>query len=547
MKKHKYILMLGVLVAAFSFSSCDSFLDEDPKDMKPSNKFWKTKADAQSGVDALYYGGVLYLHDTNLGTGWTPNATMWPGIISGLYVDKRKDRTLTNASEGCTFNIESFDDPAFSLWHEYYKGISRANFVLANIPRMTNVLSQDEINNYLAQGKFFRAYGYFNLIKDFGDVPYITEPYTSPENMYVEPTPAADIYKYIETDLLDIINNNALPDVTFYNNGGYVTRAMAETLLAEVYLQWAGAPINGGNEYYDKAAKMALKVINSGTHHLEQASGSSDDLNSAFNVIKTTKSSDEIIFAKEYNYASYSIGNPYACRSAGTEATLWKDANNESVFNPNSNVMYNAYLPCDMIINSYAPEDIRGHEKQFFFKEYTDATGISHEFNNIANWMWFDEKALTEGHDGDYNVPIMRYSEVLLIAAEGLARTGHEANTEGGALYYLNQVRKRAGLPDETATGDALIQSILTERLHEFPLEFKVWDDIRRTRLYPEADGVNSGKLKWTPLTNATIQNKPDGSTKVGALPEYVLLWPIPLDEMQRNPALEGHQNPGWN
>ena len=547
MKKHKYILMLGVLVAAFSFSSCDSFLDEDPKDMKPSNKFWKTKADAQSGVDALYYGGVLYLHDTNLGTGWTPNATMWPGIISGLYVDKRKDRTLTNASEGCTFNIESFDDPAFSLWHEYYKGISRANFVLANIPRMTNVLSQDEINNYLAQGKFFRAYGYFNLIKDFGDVPYITEPYTSPENMYVEPTPAADIYKYIETDLLDIINNNALPDVTFYNNGGYVTRAMAETLLAEVYLQWAGAPINGGNEYYDKAAKMALKVINSGTHHLEQASGSSDDLNSAFNVIKTTKSSDEIIFAKEYNYASYSIGNPYACRSAGTEATLWKDANNESVFNPNNNVMYNAYLPCNMIINSYAPEDIRGHEKQFFFKEYTDATGISHEFNNIANWMWFDEKALTEGHDGDYNVPIMRYSEVLLIAAEGLARTGHEANTEGGALYYLNQVRKRAGLPDETATGDALIQSILTERLHEFPLEFKVWDDIRRTRLYPEADGVNSGKLKWTPLANAAIQNKPEGTVKVGALPEYVLLWPIPLDEMQRNPALEGHQNPGWN
>ena len=160
--------------------------------------------------------------------------------------------------------------------------------------------------------------------------------------------------------------------------------------------------------------------------------------------------------------------------------------------------------------------------------------------------MWFDETALKDGHDGDYNVPIMRYSEVLLIAAEGLARTGHESNAEGGALYYLNQVRKRAGLPDETATGDALIQSILTERLHEFPLEFKVWDDIRRTRLYPEADGMNSGKLKWTPLANATIQNKPDGSTKVGALPDYVLLWPIPLDEMQRNPALKGHQNPGW-
>ena len=107
-------------------------------------------------------------------------------------------------------------------------------------------------------------------------------------------------------------------------------------------------------------------------------------------------------------------------------------------------------------------------------------------------------------------------------------------------------MRKRAGLADETATGDALIQSILTERLHEFPVEFKVWDDIRRTRLYPVADSKYSGKLKWVDLATAPIQNKPVGFTKVGAIPEYVLLWPIPQDEMQRNPALDGHQNPGW-
>ena len=131
----------------------------------------------------------------------------------------------------------------------------------------------------------------------------------------------------------------------------------------------------------------------------------------------------------------------------------------------------------------------------------------------------------------------------MLIAAEGLARTGKE----GDARTYLNQVRKRAGLADETAAGDALIQSILTERFHEFPLEFKIWDDIRRTRLYPEENGVESGKLKWVALGSAKIQNKPDGSIKVGAIPEYALLWPIPLSEMQANPALQGNQNPGWN
>ena len=65
--------------------------------------------------------------------------------------------------------------------------------------------------------------------------------------------------------------------------------------------------------------------------------------------------------------------------------------------------------------------------------------------------------------------------------------------------------------------------------------------------MYPEEDGMNSGKLKWTALESAKIQNKPDGSIKVGAIPAYALLWPIPLDEIQANPALEGHQNPGWN
>ncbi len=542
-----YISIFCMFTLSLLMNSCDSFLEEKPLDEKTSNQFWQTEADAESAVNALYFGGVPYLHNTDVDGGWTPKATMWGGIMSGLYVDKRKDRTFTTASEGCTFNIESFDATAMKLWHEFYKGISRANFVIANIPSMTGVLNEATIKNYVAQGKFFRAYGYFWLVKEFGDVPYISEPYTSPEDIFKERVSAEDIYKYIEQDLLDATAEGALSDKAFYDNGCYVTKSTAQTLLAEVYLQWAGAPLNCGEAYYAKAAEMAMNVINGGKHALIQASGSSSDLNSAFNVIKTTKSSNEIIYAKEYNYSDYNVGNSYACRSIGTDAFQWKDSKGNGVFHPGGDVLYSAYLPCDMLINSYATDDIRGKEKQFFFKEYTDATSVSHTLDNVGNWAWFDENALIKGHDGDYNMPTFRYSEILLIAAEGLARTGHEDDAVGGAKYYLNQVRIRAGLPKETATGDALIQSILTERLHEFPLEFKIWDDIRRTRLYPEEAGAHSGQLNWVPLESAKIQNKPDGSIKVGAIPTYALLWPIPLDEMQANPSLQGHQNPGWN
>lgn len=544
MKLHnKYRSIISMIILSLVMSSCDGFLRENPLDEKTTGQFWKTESDAKTGVNALYFGGVPYLHNIDVDGGWTPKATMWGGIMSGLFVDKRKDRTFTNASEGANFNIESFDATSQKMWTEFYTGISRANFVIENIPTMTSVLSETQISNYLAQGKFFRAYSYFYLVKEYGDVPYVDKPYTSLEGIYVERMPAVEVYKKIEADLLSIIEGNALPNISFYANKGYVTKPMAQTLLAQVYLQWAGAPINGGDDYYTKAANMAINVINGGQHSLIQPDGSSTDLNSAYNVIKTTKSSDEIIFAKEYNQTSFNVGNSYAARSIGAEAFQWKDTEEKGVFKPAGDVMYNAYLPCDMLLDSYEIADVRNMEKQFFFRNYTDDSGKDHTLNNVGNWAWFDKGSLTIGRNGDYNMPIFRYAEVLLIAAEGLARTGKDAE----ALPYLNQVRKRAGLANETATSTALVESILTERFHEFPLEFKIWDDIRRTRLYPEADGLQSGKLKWSPLATATIQNKPDGSTKVGAIPVHALLWPIPLSEMQANPSLVGNQNPGWN
>lgn len=543
--KLQYIFKSILCVICFSLvvSSCESFLGEDPLDEKTTGQFWKTESDAITGVNALYFGGVPYLHNIDVDGGWTPKATMWGGVMSGLFVDKRKDRTFTNASEGANFNIESFDATSQKMWTEFYIGISRANFVIENIPLMTDVLSDAQIANFVAQGKFFRAYAYSYLVKEYGDVPYIDKPFTSLEGIYVERTPSAQVYANIETDLLDIIGGNALPNVSFYANDGYVTRPMAQTLLAAVYLQWAGAPVNGGNEYYTKAANMAINVVNGGQHALIQPNGSSADIESAYNIIKTTKSSNEIIYAKEYNQTSYNVGNSYAVRSIGTDAFQWKNANDASVFKPGGDVLYNAYLPSDVLLNSYHPNDIRNMEKQFFFREYIDGTSVSHTLNNVGNWAWFDEGSLVIGRNGDNNMPIFRYAEVLLIAAEGLARTGSEADARG----YLNQVRRRAGLANETASGDALIQSILTERFHEFPLEFKIWDDIRRTRLYPHANGIDSGSLNWLPLSTAVIQNKPEGVTKVGAIPEYALLWPIPLSEMQANTALEGNQNPGWN
>ncbi|MDR0333561.1 MAG: RagB/SusD family nutrient uptake outer membrane protein [Dysgonamonadaceae bacterium] len=545
--KYTKIFLSCTLVALLMLGSCTDFLTEKPKSQKSETQFWVNETDARMAINMLYASGVPALHAS---TGWSPKATMYGGLWSGLFVDKRRDRNFSNAVIAGTFNIQMFDAEAQTIWGYFYQGIARSNAAIVNIPNMTGALTTDQINSFVAQAKFFRAYNYFYLVKEFGDVPYIDFPYTSPNNMHIPRTPSAEIYGHIEKDLLDAIT--VLPNTAFYANGGRITRPMAQALLARVYLQWAGYPVNGGNAVYVKAAAMAQQVINGGQHALIDPTGTTADLNSAFNRIKTAKAGTpgaiEIIYAREYNQ-TLNLGNTYSVHSIEDPA---RNAS-QGFLRPAGDVQYLGYLPAPMLISSYHVDDIRGMEKQFFFRylNYIPQTGANAGTNQVltmgdlGNWAWYDETQMRNGINGSYDQPNMRYAEVLLIAAEALVRSGGDVATAQG---YLNQVRTRAGLSSITLVGDALVQAILTERLHEMPLEFRVWDDIRRTRLYPEADGINSGTLKWTPLAQASIQNKPEeGVATVGVIPVFSLLWPIPLSEMSSNPALVGNQNPGWN
>lgn len=231
MKKYKFLIGLAIL-AGFTLTSCDDFLEENPENKKTSASFWETANDAQTAVDGLYFGGVPYLHNSNFGTGWSPKVTMVGGLTSGLFVDKRKDRTITNAIEACTFNTQNFDDVAYKIWHECYKGISRANFVIANVPNMTSVLDEATIKRYLGEAKFFRAYNYATLVVNFGDVPYVDKPYTNTDGMFVERLASTTVYDNVQNELLEVIEGNYLPDKAFYENGSRVTKGMAQTLLA---------------------------------------------------------------------------------------------------------------------------------------------------------------------------------------------------------------------------------------------------------------------------------------------------------------------------
>lgn len=553
MKKFKYTILrniAGLLMLATLATSCDSFLGEDPHSVKTDE--WTSQADAEVSVNQLYDSGLPALYG-NRNNGWHPTRLMYGGLMSGLFVDDRKDGDFSANTEMLNITFQTVASDVNNLYRMPYEAINRANLAIERLPGLADrqIVSENKKNELIGQAYFFRALSYFYLVKEFGckdgeaedgangGVPLVLEVYSTADPVTVEKprAPIADVYKQIEADLLEAIK--VLPNKTFYNNGSRITKPAAQALLASVYLQWAGYPVQN-TAMYAEAAKMAEAVINGGSGHTLETSADVES-GSAFNVIKTDKENKETIYAVEYN-ESLQKGNPYINACLTGAATNWVKSDGSKVFR--TSVLNNMYHVSNPIVESYKAGDVRGMEKNFFFQTYVSNEGTEYKNNQHSNWFWFDDEAMINSKGSSLDFPVLRMSEVYLIAAEAFLKQA--APNQAKAKEYLEVVRKRAFTVNGTLADSysvpatITIDDVLTERLQEFPLEFKVWDDIRRNRLYPQAQADKT--LKWVDIATAKPYNKKDGKTFSNNM--HMLVWPIPQAAIERNGQLK--QNPGY-
>ena len=516
----------------FVASACSDFLDEQPKSSMSTSQYFTSPDHARSTVNALYRRGAPEFNnapDAYLGT-----VAMYGGYTSGLFES-------TGAGGGSeigyvkalTLNSKNIAQLIDKIWDPCYNAISRANTAIKYVPT-TPDLSDAEKKSLLAQALFFRAYNYFALVKTFGDVPLILEPYESLDNLYLSRTPSAEIYARIETDLKEAIAGG-LNNAAFTDNGFRIGKTTAETLLASVYLQWSGYPLNQ-NRYAD-AATLAKSVITGGKHRL--MTNDDTDMNSAYNKLRTLDASPEYIYTYEFALG-ISDASWWPTYAFYTQAAGW------GVFK--YSIMENVYKVSDAVLNAYEPTDLRFKERQYFFRSYSyekDGQTTTVTFPYACNWLYYDEEALLRTGKGSKDVTLFRYPEVLMIAAEALVKSSGNVGAE--AAGYLADVKARASTTktrDQIVASllalspDAFVREVWAERLREFSLECKVWDDIKRTRMYPKTSAENPGTVEFvnvvgavTPL-NATIRAEH-------------LLWPISDNEIQRNPALLPN-NPGY-
>lgn len=513
-------IALGTVICT---TSCNKFLDEESMSSITVGTYYKTELQAEGNVNSLYRRGAPTRYSSAGSAYLGPNASinsMLTGYFSNSYEGQelvcKYARELTRQS-----NVSTISNTVDGVWNDSYQAINIANGAIKYIPNIT-FADANKQKQLIAEAKFFRAYNYFYLVKTFGDVPLITEPTESSDNLDVSRTEASKVYELIESDLNAAVQD--LPAKTFATNNHRISKYAAAMTLANVYLQQGKSA---------QAAETAKIVINSPHNMVENI-----DLgaNSAYNQLRKTDDLNEVIYAMEFDgtISSSSWWPTYAFSSSAV-----------SVFSTYS-IFERVYGPTNQFLNVYADDDLRIKPNQFYHWTYTRPDDPSKTWNSTVAgiWYYYDENALLTTGRGTKDWNFYRYPEALLIAAEGIVAAG-SVNAE--AAGYLARVKARASTTGKTVaayttelsalTKDKFIEECWNERLRELPLEFKMWDDIVRTRKFPVISNTVKGSVTWVNLIGA--QN---GSGAV--FKESDLLWPISNDELQRNPNLT--QNPGY-
>lgn len=524
--KAKNILFLTGL---FLLGACSDFLEEKPLSELDTNQFFTEPDQAWSAVNSLYRTGAPSMTDGGVYSG-TP--LMLGAYMSGFFTNEYAGQELhVSNTQELTLNGDNIGGYLQDRWRELYLGISRANNAIVNIPE-TPDLSDSERSQLLAEAKFFRAFAYYYLVRFFGPVPLTTEPYESLENLYLERAPISEVYALIESDLQDAIAPGALPAVSMVDNGKRITAGAAATLLADVYLTMSGNPLNA--DRYADAADLAREIIGGAygpyglVQHDESSPGVVDLENSAYNKIrKSDASALEHIYIKEFDPDIGAAVYPRYTYPVALASEVLYDITN------------GAYQPSEEFIALYDPAvDLRIQERQYFHSIFVPN---GQEFS-LTPFVWHDDTAIFETANSGKDLAVYTYADVLLIAAEAIARS---EGVTGEAADYLTQVRSRAYWETDAATilsdlsglgTDAFVEEVWKERHRELVFEFQNWFDIVRTGQFPVAS--SPGEISFVPAVGHTTSQDQQ-------IEEKHMLLPLPGPEIQRNPSL-GTDNNGY-
>ena len=520
----KKIIFFAITTFIFGFTSCESFLEEKPRNAISTASFFATAADGSAAVNALYRSGVPNYH--NAGSAYMGPNIMYGGYKSGLYDNQYKGQEIfVQYCQNLDIDANVSNGQLQGIWEPTYNVIvRRANYAIKYLPDCPG-LTDVQRSRLIAESKFFRALNYFWLVKMFGAVPIISEPYESLNDIYVPRSTEANVYAFIVADLESALRDGNLADVPMPENNFRISKGSVSALLADVYLNMAGYPLNDASKYAE-AARVAKTLIGNSNYALIQHG----EDETAYDILRTSDREKEYLYTVEYDN-SISTGGWRPMYCFPNEAATWGEFT--------WSIADLAYNPVPLLHKAYdADDDLRFQERQYFHSTYTQVKGSNagtvRNLGGKCPYFWFEENALLNTNISQKDQVQYRLTEMYLIAAEALAQTSGVTDEAADLLATIEARASMSKTKDQIKASllalskEDFIKEVWTEKIREFIFENKIWNDITRTRMYPSDQG---GKLGFVNLIGA--QN-PWGKT----FAEKDLYFPICSQEMSRNPAL---------
>ena len=380
-------------------------------------------------------------------------------------------------------------------WDSYWKVIYYANTLIEGLK--TSTATADLVKVADGEARFLRALAYFNLVRTYGNVPILLDG-DVPTGEEQRATVLAN-YGHIEEDLLIAEANLPAPDAV--KAPGRASVAAAKSLLAHVYLTWAGWPLKD-NSKLTLAALKASEVI--GLNYFELLP--IDEL-----WLLSNQNSKESVFSVQFSEAE-DIKNGWAVSTSFHESRGWSDMYPELQFfndfpeGPRKEYTFYTDIP------QRGVKDGKIFTKDPPTKPWQD----SQRKHPMYRKFGISENLEVGNRTADYRAfEVIRYAEVLLIFAEATARLGETP----GSIEALNQVKRRAmGLPfRDPAPGvdvaTATANEILDEKGWELAGEYTRWFDLIRT------ETLEAIAAKRDPAENVDLVRQPAKAQYITPIP----------------------------
>ena len=504
MKRLNIILIMLALIGGFT--ACNEQLDVVNPNNQTTYDFGNTESELQEAVIACY--NRIRLEGTYARVGYT--------------LDAVRGDEVWNSSQQWYLDYDNLNSPGTIgigdewPWRDNYHVVNRTNFVLSKVDEVE--MSEDAYNQIKGQALFLRSLAYYALATYYQTVPLITDyaSYSDINTMYAANNTQDEVFDQIEADFTEAMNILPSRDeggewaqgrATSGAAAGYLARTLmfrhkfneAYTVLKDIIAGQYGhyeLMADYGDNFKEDTENNAESLFE--VQFLDFGTGGTDEEWTPVNISSEATQGHAV----ESNFASQELGSWGDLAGSPWLYNLFRAENSTDgrldprlywtlvTYEPE----YNTYT--GLKTDAYPNGDPRSNT--IYQQEITETPlsnnaqgGISiAKFTNARNNIY---ASITNGLHCGVNLRLMRYSDVLLRAAECENEINGPTQT---AIDYINEVRNRVALEDlqvsDFSSANELFEQIANvERPKEFGCENGRGIDLLRWGFFYDADRLN--------------------------------------------------------